>query len=132
MKLINNRIKTVRTGLKMSQTEFAERLGVTGGAVSRWEVGDREVPDIAIRSICREFHINETWLRTGVGEMMAPRSRADEMSEFVSQYLAESSESFRSALITAMLRLDPEGPEWEVLENIYKAVEAKVKNPPEP
>lgn len=32
-------------------------------------MGKSRISDAAINSICREFNINENWLRTGTGEM---------------------------------------------------------------
>ena len=44
--------------------------------------------------------------------------------------MADSPESFRSALVTTLLRFDPNGPEWEILERIYDGI-ATAKNPGE-
>lgn len=111
-------------------------LGVTGAAFSRWETGDREIPDIAIRAICREFGINEIWLRTGAGEMHAAMSREEELARLVRRHLSARPESLQRALITTLLRFDPEGPEWEIVEKILADVvaewqQAQKKDPPE-
>lgn len=111
-------------------------LGVTGAAFSRWETGDREIPDIAVRAICREFNVNEIWLRTGSGEMHAAMSREEEMARLVRRHLSARPESLQRALITTLLRFDPEGPEWEIVEKILADVvaewqQAQKKDPPE-
>lgn len=111
-------------------------LGVTGAAFSRWETGDREIPDIAIRAICREFNVNEIWLRTGEGEMHAAMSREEELARLVRRHLSARPESLQRALITTLLRFDPEGPEWEIVEKILADVvaegqRAQKKDPPE-
>ena len=49
------------------------------------------------------------------------------MAALIRQLMADRPESFRSALITTLLRFDPDGPEWALLENIYKKVSAEIK-----
>ena len=128
---MNSRIKDVRNSACLSQSEFGEKIGVSAAAVSRWEAGERSIPDTAIISICRDFGISETWLRTGEGEMRAAKSREQEMAEMVKRLMADRPDSFRSALITTLLRLDPDGKEWDVLEDIYKRI-VEVKKDQEP
>ena len=119
---MKTRIRQIRKEAGLSQTKFGERLGVTLSAVQKWEMG-LNLPDSAsIRLICEKFGVNETWLRTGVGEMTASKSRAQEMAELVRSLMADSPESFRSALVTTLLRFDPNGPEWEILERIYDGI----------
>ena len=126
---INERIRAVRRSLGLTQDEFASRLGLKRNSVTMIESG-RQTSDQTIYAICREFHINETWLRTGDGEMTAPKSRQQEMSELVRSLMSDSPDSFRSALVTTLLRFDPDGPEWEVLERIYDKI-SSARNPGE-
>lgn len=63
------RIKEIRRALGLNQIEFAKRLGLSQSTLAMIEVGRRSFSDKHIKLICSEFHINETWLRTGVGEM---------------------------------------------------------------
>lgn len=121
---ICDRIKAVRLSQpgKMSMEKFAARIGIQKGSVSLLESGRNQPSDQTIRSICREFGVNETWLRTGAGEMHAEQSRAEEMAALAKSLLSDSPESFRSALVTALLRFDPDGPEWALLEKIYESV----------
>ena len=53
----------------MSQESFGKKLGVTGTAISRIEIGNRALTEQMILAICREFNVREEWLRTGNGEM---------------------------------------------------------------
>jgi len=68
---MNERLKAIRKALGLNQVEFGARIGVTPGAISRLEVGSNNLTDQTIVSVCREFGINESWLRTGEGEMRA-------------------------------------------------------------
>ena len=119
---MKDRIKELRKSTGLSQTKFGERLGVTLSAVQKWEMGVAAPNNAAIVLICDKFGVNETWLRTGAGAMYASKTRAEEMAELVKSLMADRPESFRSALVTALLRFDPDGPEWEILERIYDSI----------
>ena len=68
---LGERIKKVRKDLDLTQQAFADRLGMKRNSIAQVEMG-RNTSDQTIISICREFGISETWLRTGAGEMKAP------------------------------------------------------------
>ena len=60
---IGNFIKSIRLDNNLTQKEFADKLGVTYQAVSKWENG-KNIPDIAIlKQICDEYNIDtdEDW-----------------------------------------------------------------------
>lgn len=129
---INGRIKQIRVSANLTQTEFAERIGLTKNYISLVENGQRAPSDRTIKDICREFGVNENWLREGVGEPFASKTRADEMAEFIKGLMNDSPDSFRSRLVTTLLRFDPNGAEWEVLERIYESVAAEQKKEGKP
>ena len=120
---MQNRIKELRKALDLNQTEFGQRIGVAQTTIAGYENGSRALSDAAILSICREFNVSEAWLRDGLGEMHAARSREAELAELVRRLLSDRPDSFRSALITTLLRFDPDGPEWAVLEKIFEGIE---------
>lgn len=119
---MNTRIKEVRKAAKLTQTAFGEKIGLTQNYIALIEGGQREPGDRTIRDICREFGVSEMWLRNGIGEMYLPQDREAEMTGLVKSLMNDSPESFRSALVTTLLRFDPDGPEWEVLERIYQSI----------
>lgn len=121
---MNNRIKQIRKESGLTQADFGKVIGVSQNFVWMIETGQREPSDRTIRDICREFNINETWLRTGEGDMKAELSRAEELGALTARLLADRPDKFRSALITTLLRLDPEGREWEIFEQVYNEVAA--------
>ncbi len=43
-------------------------MGVSRAAMSNIENGNRNVTDQMFKSICREFNVNESWLRNGIGD----------------------------------------------------------------
>lgn len=130
--MMNNRLKDVRKAVKLSQEDFGQRIGVTGTALSRWESGDRKIPDSAILNICREFGVNETWLRTGAGEMFWPRSEAAELAELVSTRLVDAPDAFQAALVRMLLRLEPNGPELMMLRDFCELLAEEAKKGREP
>lgn len=66
---MNERIKELRKRLDMTQQAFAEKIGIKRNTVAQYEIGRNEPIEAIISSICREFNVNEEWLRTGTGEM---------------------------------------------------------------
>ena len=129
---MKDRIKELRKALALNQEEFGTRLGVSNTAVSKWEKGERSIPDSAVLLICRDFGVSETWLRTGAGEMFRPRSRQAELGALIRSRLVDRPESFQTALITTLLRFDPDGPEWAALERIMSSLEEEMQKDREP
>ena len=129
---MQTRIKFVRLDADLNQAKFGELIGVAQSTVAGWENGTRSVSDAAVRSICREFGISEVWLRTGIGEMRPPNTRAEELGRAIRELLTDDTDSFRTRLLTVLLRFDPDGPEWEILERIVDAVAGENKKSPEP
>lgn len=79
---LGERIKKVRKELDLTQQRFADRLGVRQNTIALIESGKRNTSDQLLFSICREFNVNETWLRTGEGEMFLakPTSALDALA----------------------------------------------------
>lgn len=65
---MNNRIVQLRKSREWTQDEFAEKMGISKNYVSLIENGKKIPSDRLISDICREFNVNEEWLRTGNGE----------------------------------------------------------------
>lgn len=74
------RIKTVRKSNELTLEKFGERIGVGKTAISKLEKEQVSLTDQMAKSICREFNINEEWLRTGEGEMKADIPEEDAYS----------------------------------------------------
>ena len=83
---MNERIKQVRKALGLNQTEFGEKIGVTQGAIAAYESGKRTPIDAAVRSICKTWSVNETWLRTGEGEMFDTSRSDDLLTQLAERY----------------------------------------------
>lgn len=73
----------MRKSLGLSQSELGKRIGVSRAAISRLEGGSNNFTNQMITSICREFNVNERWLRTGEGEIFKSEiSLCDEYDTF--------------------------------------------------
>lgn len=125
---VGSRIRQLRKSQGLTQQEFAERTNTKQSTVATYEA-DRNIPsDAVISLICREFNVREAWLRSGEGDMLETLPRAEELGELVRKLLADRPESFRSRLITALLRFEPNSPEWQILENIYNSIANEKEN----
>lgn len=120
---MKERIKEVRKFLKMTQSEFAEKLNLSGNFIFLIEKGDRQPSDRTVLDICKEFNVSEHWLRTGEGEMFAPPSRAAELSKFAAAVFKERPDSFKARLISVLANLNED--EWEVLATIAEKLAEK-------
>ncbi len=80
---MNERIKKLRKALDLTQREFGERIGVKPNTVATYEIGRNQPIDAVVSLVCREFNVNETWLRTGEGEMFnkPPETLADKLAQ---------------------------------------------------
>ena len=89
---INERLVQLRKSLGLSVRAFADKVNVSGGLISNIENGRRELTDRTILDICREFNVNEKWLRTGEGEMFRDdeRSLCRQLAEYY--HLSEAGE----------------------------------------
>lgn len=115
---MNERIKALRKFLNMTQEEFSKQIGLSRNFIAQVEIGTKVPSDRTITDICREYNVNEDWLRTGNGEMFKPRTREQEVGAFVSDTMALSDENFQKKLVLALSRLNTK--DWENLAEIAK------------
>lgn len=107
---MKDRIKKIRRELDLTQQEFADRIGIARGNIAAYEVGKNALSDSVISLVCREFNVNENWLRTGEGEMYI------EQSESKLDY---------SKIIDILISLDTE--DWQLLFNTAHTLANKQK-----
>lgn len=119
---MKERIKKIRKELDLTQQAFADKLGIARGNVGAYEVGKNAPSDAVIGLICREFNINEEWLRTGDGEMFVKQTRDEEIADFIGSIQMTEDDSFKKRLISMLAKLTEE--QWEMLadmaENLTK------------
>ena len=83
-----HRVRELRKKLNLTLEKFGKPLGVGKTAISKIETGENNLTDQMIISICREYNINEDWLRTGEGEMFKERSLSEEVGYYVEDLLS--------------------------------------------
>lgn len=101
---IGERIKVLRKEKNLSMEDFGSVIGMGKSAVSRIENGVNGTTDQTIRSICREFGVNEHWLRTGEGEMFE-QTRETVLDRLAAEY---SLDKEQVSVIENFLDLSPQ------------------------
>ena len=66
---VNERIKQLRSVLKISQKEFSKKIYIAQSTYGEIETGVRKVNDRILQLICSQFNVNKDWLKNGKGEM---------------------------------------------------------------
>ena len=101
MSEICDRIKEVCKANNLTMEQFGKRIGLSKSAISLIEKGTNGTTDQTIQSICREFGISESWLRTGDGPML------DDTADSILDRLAAEYhlDDRKCAILTAFLKL---------------------------
>lgn len=123
---MNERIKELRNTLNLTQDAFAKRLGVKRNTIGNYETGNRVPSDQSVFSICREFNVNEEWLRNGSGEMFNTLSQDEELAYIVGQALPQADDFVKDTFI-ALGRLSQEftADDWQVVKKFVDALAGK-------
>lgn len=114
------RVRELRKELQLTLEKFGKPLGVGKTAISKIENGERGLTDQMILAICREYNVDENWLRTGEGEMFKKLNRQQELAQLTATLFKEEEDSFKSRLIMALAQLNEK--EWELLEEISEKI----------
>ena len=113
---MNQRLKLLRKQFNLNQSDFALRIGVSQSAVAAWESGIRNPIDAIVQSICREFGVCESWLRTGDGPMLVAQSPDEQITAYVAKTLRGDND-FKKAVLSLLLSRTDE--ELAVIERAY-------------
>ena len=113
------RIRKIFEESGKTQTEIGKTISKTSQYVWKILNDDNSNPsDSTIKDICREFKVNETWLRTGEGEPYQKRTRTQEIGEFANIVMSEADEAFKKRFVLALSKLDER--DWETLAKIVE------------
>lgn len=128
---MNSRIKELRTvylkeryGRKITQQELADKLGLSQNFIWQIENGDRTPSDRTISDICREFGVNEVWLRTGEGEPFQKETRQEQIMRFAAQTV-KGSDEFRKAFVSMLAKMDAD--DWNALAKLFDNLADEIK-----
>lgn len=122
---MKNRIKSLRKNLNMNQTDFGSKIGLKQTTIAGYETGSREPNDAVILSICKEFNVNENWLRNGVGEMFNKRTKDQKIADFIGDIFLEEEESFKRRFVSMLADMDED--QWALLAKMANALLAENK-----
>ena len=115
------RIRYVFKDSGKTQTDIGKSIGKTSQYVWKLLNDDNSNPsESAIKDICREFSINEEWLRTGQGEMKREKTRDQKVLEFTNDALESMDGSFKKKLLMALSKLTEK--DWEHLADIAERI----------
>ena len=120
---MKNRILKIRKDSKLNQEDFGLRLNLTKNYISLIETGNRIPSDRTISDICREFNVNEDWLKNGTGDMY--KEKDGSFSELLVE-LEDSDDDFIKSLITVYMGLDEDSK--SALRKIAKGMTEKYKS----
>ena len=116
---LNSRLKEVRLNLGLSQEYFGKKIGLTRSAVSKLETNSRGVTKQTIKTISREFNVNENWLKTGEGNMFIELSKSELAANVVGRLLSEDDEFVQSVFI-ALGQMSKD--EWAVIKKLVDKI----------
>lgn len=112
---MKDRLKELRKEFGLTQEKFAERLRMKRNSIANYEIGRNKPIDAVIALICREFNVNENWLRTGEGEMLNVLTRNQIITDFLGDVIQEDG-TFKKRLIEALAKMNESG--WIELEKL--------------
>lgn len=95
---MNERIKILRKTLGLTLEKFGEHVGVTKASISKIENSRNNMSEQMFKSICREFQVNEEWLRNGTGEIFIKTDK-ERMYDIVNKMLSGDNNSLKNAIL---------------------------------
>ena len=121
---MKNRISYIVEHSGLTKTAFGKRINVSQGLVSQMCSGTTNPSDRTIQDICREFAVNEVWLRTGEGEAFRELTLEENIMRFAVR-TNRGSDEFRKAYVAMLANLSDEGwkglkEQYDLLSEIYK------------
>ena len=113
METIGTRIKEIRKGAGLTLEKFGAKIGITAASMSTIENGKSNPSVQTVLMICREFNVNEDWLRDGTGEPFMQLSREETIAEYVGMITGGHITDIEESIIKFMAETPVE--EWETL-----------------
>ena len=120
---MNERLKKLRKTLDLTQQEFANKIGIARGNIGAYEVGKNAPSDAVISLICKQFNVDENWLRTGEGETFIKQTRDEQIASFIGTVQSNEDDSFKKRFVSMLSALDES--DWEVLEKMVLMIHEK-------
>ena len=116
---MKDRIKKMRKELDLTQQAFADKIGMKQNTIAQYEMGRTQPSDAIIFSICREFGVNETWLRTGEGEMFEELTEQEKLMKYAGLLRKDKDSAVANAIQALIVT-------YEQLDDTSKSVLEKI------
>lgn len=133
MSELKDRLRELRKSTRLSQTDFAEKLGCGRGVIKGIEEGKTDISPAFADLICRTYGCDRIWLETGEGEMFRTPTRDEQITDFVGKTLfGDGDNDFAKQLLSILAALDDNG--WKALKaaaEVLKKAEDDAKNQPD-
>ena len=122
---VYERIKYLRKSeLHMTQEQFAKELLISRSSLSVIEIGEVEVTERNILTICLTYGVNEEWLRDGVEPIFKTLTKEEEIASYLGDLISPSNtKDFQKRFIRALAKLDDDG--WDVIEGLINNIVKK-------
>lgn len=122
---IESRIRDVRKHFNLTQSEFADQLGVTRNVISMYELSHVAPPPIFLDHLCMKYGVDPIWMETGEGEMFHKPSEAERFAELAAKIQSDPNE-FKKRVFYALSLMSDEG--WAAFEQAWNESEKKEKD----
>lgn len=116
---MKEQLKKLRKHLDMTQQAFADKIGMKQNTIAQYEMGRTIPSDAIVFSICREFGVNENWLRTGEGEMFEQLTEQQKLMKYTALLLKNKDSAIATAIQTLIVT-------YEQLDDTSKATLEKI------
>lgn len=107
----------------MTQNSFASEIDISRSNLGNIETGEVSVTERVISSICREFNVNEEWIRYGTGGIFAEITPYEKAYNRFG-YIMENSSPSKKAALSVLLELLYSVPDeqWNLLMQQFEEI----------
>ena len=100
----------------MTQDEFSSQIRISRSNLGSIEIGRVNVTERVLDDICREFSVNEEWLRNGTGEIFTQITSYEKAYNRFG-YIMENSSPSKKAALSVLLELLYSVPDdkWDMI-----------------
>lgn len=102
---MNTRLLELRKTLKLNQVDFGSKINLSQSSITAFEKGMRPLTDRVVADICREYNVNEKWLREGTGPMFRPKQSDENMFVEEAAKLLKSTDPYTIKAVAHLLKL---------------------------
>lgn len=98
----HERVGQVREHFALSQSEMADRVGISLRAYQNYERGEREIPVALVHALYAEFKVDPVWLLTGAGSMVVSEEQRTRLDQKLLDRVVDAVEKFEDELDKAL------------------------------